>query len=166
MILSRRKRDPKAEFPDARFTSGAAKTIRLSDQIALKHHHEYLGSEHLFLALCRDQDAAVQESIRLFPGVSRKVRECIREDRGPPLILLTHPNLSRTAEHRLAIEAAIDLAGQNPVGSIHLLSGVMSCSCAARNYLESIYQNFHSIADQVRRCLTHDEVFPDTDVGQ
>ena len=166
MILSRRKRDPKAEFPDARFTSGAAKTIRLSDQIALKHHHEYLGSEHLLLALYRDQDASVQESIRLFPGVSRKVRECIREDQGPPLILLTRPNLSRTVEHRLAIETAIGLAGQNPVGSIHLLNGVMNCSCVARNCLDSIYENFQSIADQVRRRLTHDEVFPDTDLDQ
>jgi ATP-dependent Clp protease ATP-binding subunit ClpC len=131
---------PKGHIP---FTPRAKKILELSLREALQLHHDYIGTEHILLGLIREGEgvgaqivqehgadlaqvrAAVLDLLQAYRGshVSRRLRLMVEPSR---------PGLQEQAEThatpaaKASVAEAERLAGEQPVGSHHLMLGALS----------------------------------------
>jgi hypothetical protein len=112
-----------------RCNDAVRRALSLADQEAVRFHHDYIGTEHLLLALVRLPCVAVRVLTRLGiapADVRRAVEACIRidHDRTPENRPLT-PRAREVLSHAVA---AAERQGEARAGTGHLLLGLLQGS--------------------------------------
>ena len=65
-----------------RFTEKAEKALNFAVKIAEEHGHTYIGSEHILLALCRDEHSSAALILHKYGITAQKVQNAIKEYSG------------------------------------------------------------------------------------
>jgi ATP-dependent Clp protease ATP-binding subunit ClpA len=155
-IVAVGKQEPGSRIP---FTPRAKKTLELSLREALELHHSYIGTEHILLGLIREGDGvaaqvmrrhadhlpairnAVLDSVPTGDVETGRLRRWARARRPRPGELGAEPGqpagqpaLTATPAADATLSEAARLAGEQPVGSHHLLLAALADpdSAAAR----------------------------------
>lgn len=114
--------------PFDRFNDRAKRVLALAQDEAIRLNHDYIGPEHLLLALIREGEgvaARVLDSLGVDLGSARRnVEATVRRGDAttPPREITLHPRTKRIIE--VAIEEARALGG-GTVGTAHLLLGLV-----------------------------------------
>ena len=110
-----------------RFTDRARKVMQMANQEAQRFHHEYIGTEHILLGICKEQSGLAYEALKLMNIDLRKVRLEIEKlvQSGPEMVTMGRlpqtPRAKKVIEY--SMEAARDL-NDNYVGTQHILMGL------------------------------------------
>ena len=109
------------------FTNSAVRALSLSQEEALRHNSHVIGTEHLLLALVREEEGIpvnVLRALAVEPGqVTRAVERAVDREKIPPS---GKPPL--TPGMKRSIELAVDEARQTGtayIGTEHLLLGLL-----------------------------------------
>lgn len=134
-----------------KFTDRLRKVMQRANQEAQRFNHEYIGTEHMLLALC-DEGSGVAAGVlgdkrnAIADGVSKIVQ------RGPEMV--TMGKLPQTPRGKKVVEYAIDEARQSGcgyVGTEHLLLGLMrETEGVAYQALTNNGFSLDSVREQVR----------------
>ncbi len=114
--------------PFDRFNDRAKRVLALAQDEAIRFNHDYIGPEHLLLALIREGEgvaARALDSLGIDLGTARRNVEMTvhRGEAGPPPSEITlHPRTKRVIE--LAVEEA-KARDDSKVGTEHLLLGLI-----------------------------------------
>ncbi len=110
------------------FTDHARKVIQLEGQEAQRMHHDYLGTEHLLLALTREPEGHGHRALENLGLTHREVRKAVEE------LVADEPHadtpdgfhLTPRAQHvmQMALDEARQLKSPN-VGTEHLLLALL-----------------------------------------
>jgi ATP-dependent Clp protease ATP-binding subunit ClpC len=112
------------------FTSRVRGALIKAREIAQRHHHENVGTEHLLLGLLAEDDTLVVdvlENLNVRP-VDLQTSVEIRLVDGVPRVRTTASDLAYTPRARVVLDQAIATAhefGDGYVGTQHLLLGLM-----------------------------------------
>ena len=115
------------EAADVPFSDAAGRLLAAARGEADRLGHEYIGTEHVVLALTRDADgAALLPRVGVEPESVRAMLEAVvRPGRGAPSRGVEHPYTSRTRQaFALAAESARE-QGQVRVGVEHIVVGLL-----------------------------------------
>ncbi|TAL49219.1 hypothetical protein EPN83_01625 [Patescibacteria group bacterium] len=112
-----------------RFTDRVRKILVNARYEAVRLHREYVGTEHILLALIREENSvAVAALLNLNVNLERiegRIRETLLGGRASPILSFDIPYTTRT---RVALELASDEArdlGCAHIGAEHILLGLM-----------------------------------------
>ena len=114
--------------PFDRFTDRGKLVLALAQDEAIRHNHNYIGTEHLLAALLRDTDSIAARALSSLGIELAKVRTALEfiVGRGDQP---TSPNeITLSPRTKKVIELAIDEArklGQSHVGPEHVLLGLV-----------------------------------------
>ncbi|MEX2281306.1 MAG: Clp protease N-terminal domain-containing protein [Gemmatimonadota bacterium] len=121
----RRRRRSTGQF---NFTDRTRKVFALARQEAIELGHEYVGTEHLLLALIREGEGVSAEVLRRsdieFDALIERVNDSVRKGRGAPL----SGELPYTSRAKRSIDFAMAAAADlnhSYVGTEHLLIGLL-----------------------------------------
>jgi ATP-dependent Clp protease ATP-binding subunit ClpA len=137
------KDEPKGHIP---FTPRAKKTLELSLREALQLHHDYIDTEHILLGVLREGEGVGAQVLKqhadlltirmavldLLPSgppesrMRRWLRRYSAPGAGEPAVRAEEAVLSATPAGDTALSEATRLAGQQPVGSHHLLLAALA----------------------------------------
>jgi ATP-dependent Clp protease ATP-binding subunit ClpC len=140
------QQEPSGHIP---FTPRAKKTLELALREALQLHHNYISTEHILLGLIREGDGVAAQIMKkhadlgairmalldLMPGESAedtrgrrwlRRRVAVARMPGEPVPLGEHDVLSASPAADVTLSEAARLAGQQPVGSHHLLLAALA----------------------------------------
>lgn len=111
-----------------KFTDRARKTLALANQAAQTHRHEYIGTEHILIGLCKEGGGIAVNALKKLGIKAEKLIldvSGLMKD-GPDIVTMGKlpqtPRAKRCVE--LAIQAARDL-NHSYVGTEHLLLGLL-----------------------------------------
>src|SRR5207248_11628067 len=112
----------------SKFDGEIARIISLATREAKSFNHEYVGTEHLLLALAQEESGAAAEALRTFGVSADDIRAGIEKlvQRGPAEISADELPLTPRARRAIqfAIEDAKRLLAKQPAGE-HLLVGLL-----------------------------------------
>ena len=111
-----------------KFTDRCRRVFQLANQTAVKYNHEYVGTEHLMLALCWSDGSAVRILNNLDKTFLPKITVAIAELITPGSEAIIMGRLPHTPRAKKIIEYTVEEArnfGHNYVGTEHLLLGLM-----------------------------------------
>jgi Clp amino terminal domain, pathogenicity island component len=111
----------------SRFTDRARRALEAARQTARKHHHSYVGTEHVALGLLTEPDGFAVKAIEALGVPTATAREALVAALGPagesePV------DLHLTAKARKALALTLRealLLGHNYIGTEHMLLGVL-----------------------------------------
>ena len=117
------------QYRDLRFNEQGKQVIELARVEADRLHHEYIGTEHLVLAMIHHGDEGAGVALNKLnidrDGVRATIASIVKTGNATPNLEAALPYTSRTQEvFELAYQYAQEL-GQSSVGSGHLLVGVL-----------------------------------------
>ncbi len=111
-----------------KFTEKGRKVIIMAREEAEKHQNDYLGTEHIVLALVREQDGIPVSVLKRMGLTPEQIRMEIERNLLGGTSTLTFGELPLTPRVKKVIEYAVDearLLGHTHIGSEHLLLGVL-----------------------------------------
>ncbi|MGA8116138.1 MAG: Clp protease N-terminal domain-containing protein [Actinocatenispora sp.] len=114
--------------PDfSKFTEKARKVVVDTQTIAEEKQHNYMGTEHILLALCRLPDALAGRAFTAIAGSVDRVQEAATARLGGPSSTQSKPRFTTKGKSALvnAAREALDL-GHNYIGTEHLLLGLLA----------------------------------------
>src|SRR4030081_3308643 len=116
------------------FTPRAKKTLELALREALQLHHNYIGTEHILLALVREGEGVGAKVLAERINPISKIRAAVLASLEGSQAVLASPWPAGTPATEDAVSTASALAGGAPVGSHHLLEAMLRAenSMAAR----------------------------------
>jgi ATP-dependent Clp protease ATP-binding subunit ClpA len=116
------------------FTPRAKKTLELALREALQLHHNYIGTEHILLALVREGEGVGAKVLAERINPISKIRAAVLASLEGPQDVLASPWPAGTPATEDTVSTASALAGGAPVGSHHLLEALLHAenSMAAR----------------------------------
>jgi ATP-dependent Clp protease ATP-binding subunit ClpC len=132
-MIGRGQADPKGHIP---FTPRAKKCLELALREAMQLSHNYIGTEHILLALVREGEGVAAQVLATHIKDLRTVRAevlALLGGKGEAESAAPHRPKSTTAAEE-AVTTAEALAGGAPIGSHHLLEALIRAegSMAAR----------------------------------
>jgi ATP-dependent Clp protease ATP-binding subunit ClpC len=133
------------------FTDGARRVVAVAQDESRRLNHNYIGSEHVLLALIHEEGAAGQVLKTL--GVSleaarREVEEILGPGRTPPTLHIPFtPQVKKALER--AFREARDL-GDDYISTQHILLGVIR---EGEGFAAQILRRLGVRSDQVRQAL-------------
>jgi ATP-dependent Clp protease ATP-binding subunit ClpC len=113
---------------DKRFTDRARKVMQLADQEARRLNHEYIGTEHVLLALIEEGNSVATTALQDLDADLRRIRlevEKLVQSGAAPVAI---DKLPQTPRCQKAIEFAIEESGNlrhNYIGAEHILLGLL-----------------------------------------
>jgi ATP-dependent Clp protease ATP-binding subunit ClpA len=155
-----------------RFSERARGVLTLALEEARRHHHQYIGTEHLLLAVVSDGEgvaAKVLSNLGVELATVRRAVELImvRDDR--PVGDTPVEEVSLTPRSKKVIELAMKEArslGHGYIGSEHLLLGLIrEGEGVAGGVLASLGVTLQGAREEVGKVLTQPLGRPDTDVA-
>src|SRR3989337_3415960 len=111
-----------------RFTDRGRKIIILAREEAEKHQNDYLGTEHLLLAILRDGEGAALLILKKMGLSPEQIRMEIERNLPSGGVTMTYGEIPFTPRVKKVIEYAIEeakLLGHNFISSEHLLLGLI-----------------------------------------
>ncbi|TCO56035.1 Clp protease N-terminal domain-containing protein [Actinocrispum wychmicini] len=140
------------------FTPRAKKTLELALREATQLHHNYIGTEHILLALVKDDESVAAKVLAERITPISKIRAAVLVSvAGPQDVPAASPWPAGTPATEDTVATASALAGGAPVGSHHLLEAMLRAenSMAAR-VLRELGVDPDAVADKI------DELDPET----
>jgi ATP-dependent Clp protease ATP-binding subunit ClpC len=139
------------------FTPRAKKTLELALREALQMHHNYIGTEHILLALVREGEGVGAKVLAERITPISKIRAAVLAALEGSRDVLASPWPAGTPATEDTVSTASALAGGAPVGSHHLLEAMLRAenSMAAR-VLRELGVDPHAVAAKI------DELDPET----
>jgi ATP-dependent Clp protease ATP-binding subunit ClpC len=112
-----------------RFTDGARRSVILAQDEARRLDHNYIGTEHLLLALLREEESAAAQALAdvgLTLAVARRsVEGVVGRGHAPPLSRIPFtPHAKKALE--CSLRASLEL-GDRHIDTAHLLLGLLNC---------------------------------------
>jgi len=144
-----------------RFTDRARKVMGLSLQAALRHQHDYIGTEHMLLGLIDEGGGVASDVLKNLDVDVGRIRAEVEKRTAPgpaPVALCRLPftPLARTVLE-LSLKEARDL-GHNYIGTEHLLLGlVREEKGIAGQVLRELNLRLEDIREEVLELLGHDD---------
>jgi ATP-dependent Clp protease ATP-binding subunit ClpC len=123
------RKEESVQYREAQFTDAARQVLALARDEADRLHHEYIGTEHLVLALTRQTQGVVATALRTLcidvDGVRATIENIVQRGAVAPARGIALPYTSRTKQvFDLARESAQAL-GEQEIDTEHLLVGVL-----------------------------------------
>jgi ATP-dependent Clp protease ATP-binding subunit ClpC len=112
-----------------RFTDRARKVMQLSHHEAQRFNHEFIGTEHLLLALIKEGSGVAADVLRSLELDLRDLRGAVEKWSPPGRDMVTNPKLPQTPRAKKVIVQAIaeaDALGHEQVDTAHLLLALMT----------------------------------------
>ena len=139
-----------------RFTDRSRKVILMAKQEALKLNHDYIGTEHILLALIQEgvgvASAVLQNSGLSYDQLRLAVEERVQPGPSP----IVSGDLPFTPKAKKMIELAMDEArnlGHNYIGTEHLLLAVIQDEGVAQQVLQSLGLDLGKTRQEVKDLL-------------
>ena len=124
------KPGPVTKVDRDRFNDDALQLLAEADGEAARLRHEYVGTEHILLALARRKDGVGLNAMRqrgLDPArVRRMIEEIVQSGRPEGARPTQRPFTSRTQKSFELADADAKELGQGSIGTEHLLLGLLS----------------------------------------
>jgi ATP-dependent Clp protease ATP-binding subunit ClpA len=143
-------------YPFERFTERAKKTLTLAQEEAERSNHSYIGTEHLLLAILRNQDGVGYRVLEVLGVRIEVVRETIESVLGRNE-KITIQQVVPTSRVKKVIELSFEEArrmGHDYVGTEHLLLGLMiEGEGIAARVLSDLGVTEAKVRDEVERQL-------------
>ena len=142
-----------------RLTDRARKVMTLANQEAQRFNHEYVGTEHILLAIAKEGNGVAANVLRNLEVDLRKIRLEVEKivQTGPDMV--TMGKLPQTPRAKKVLEYAIEEArnlGQNVVGTEHLLLGLLrEQEGVAAQVLMNLNLKLEEVREEVLNLLGH-----------
>ena len=120
-IVGRGKASPGGHIP---FTPRAKKVLELSLREALQLKHNYIGTEHILLGLLREGEGRAAQILADQHPLDRIRSEVLTRIESPAAAREAH-GAGRTSAAHDVLALAAELAGEEPVGSHHILEAML-----------------------------------------
>jgi ATP-dependent Clp protease ATP-binding subunit ClpA len=147
-----------AQIMYERFTDRARKVMKLANQEARRFNHEYIGTEHLLLALLAEGTGVAANTLRNLDLDLRKIRSEIEKIIQPgthrPMAMAKLPQTPRVKKvFEYSIEEARSL-NHNYIGTEHLLLGLLrEQEAVAAQVLVNLGLKLEEVRAEVGRLL-------------
>lgn len=131
--------------------------MSLAQEEALRWNHEYIGTEHVLLAMLRDEaeECAARQALNYFDLTLEKARSAVarRMQAGPPMTIKSGASLPRTPRVKKVLEYALEesqVRRAQQVNSGDILIGLFrEVECLAAQ----IFIDLELRLDRVRRVI-------------
>jgi ATP-dependent Clp protease ATP-binding subunit ClpA len=136
-----------------RFTDRARKVMQLANQEAQRLNHEYVGTEHILLALVKEGSGVAANVLNNFDIDIRKIRIEVEKIVGAGPDLVTMGRLPHTPRVKKAIEHAIEEArnlSHEYIGTEHLLLGLL---CDTESVAGEVLRNLRVSPPTIRAAI-------------
>jgi ATP-dependent Clp protease ATP-binding subunit ClpC len=153
-----------------KFTDRARKVMQLANQEAQRFNHEYIGTEHMLLALVKESHGVAANVLKNLDIDLRKVRLEVEKivQSGPDRV--TMGKLPQTPRAKKVIEYSIEEAhnlNHNYVGTEHLLLGLLrEQEGIAAQVLMNLGLDLEDVREEVLNLLGHSPERTDVWAGQ
>ncbi len=153
-----------------RFTDRARKVMQLANQEAQRFNHEYIGTEHILLALVKEGSGVAANVFKNLDIDLRKIRLEVEKivQSGPDMV--TMGKLPQTPRAKKVIEYSIEEArnlNHNYVGTEHLLLGLLrEQEGVAAQVLMNLGLKLEDVRQEVLNLLGHNPEPGDVWAGQ
>jgi ATP-dependent Clp protease ATP-binding subunit ClpC len=114
--------------PFDRFTDSGKRVLALAQDEAIRHNHNYIGTEHLLAALIRDTDSIAARALSSLGIELTKVRTALEFIVGRGDQTTSPSEITLSPRTKKVVELAIDEArklGHSHVGPEHILLGLV-----------------------------------------
>jgi ATP-dependent Clp protease ATP-binding subunit ClpA len=146
-IVGMGQKAPSGHIP---FSPRAKKVLELALREALQLSHNYIGTEHILLALEREHEGVAAQILAEHLPDIRNVRSTVMALLGEKLGGTSARPRSRTSAAEEVVEAAEALAGGAPMGSHHLLEALIRAEGSmAATVLSRLGVSPDAVADKV-----------------
>lgn len=152
---------------DTKFTDRAKLVISIATNFSREIHHEYIGTEHLLLALIRERNGVATHIIANHVDraeITKYIRTIIQP--GPPMV--TIGRLPLTPRAKSAVDFAhkeADRMGHKFIGTEHLLLGLaLDKDGVACQILETFGMTYESLEKEIREFIGMGEIASTQDV--
>jgi ATP-dependent Clp protease ATP-binding subunit ClpC len=143
-------------YPFERFTERAKKALSLAQEEAERSHHSYIGTEHLLLALLREDEGLATKVLHNLGVEIDKVRQAIESIVGRDERIIVQ-QIIPTSRVKKVIEISFEEArrmGHNYVGTEHLLLGLLrEGEGIAAHVLEDLGATLDKVQAEIERLL-------------
>ncbi len=143
-------------YPFERFTERAKKVLTLAQEEAERSHHSYIGTEHLLLALLREDEGLASKVLHNLGVEIGKVRQTIESLLGRNERIIVQ-QIIPTSRVKKVIEISFEEArrmGHNYVGTEHLLLGLLrEGEGIAAHVLEDLGATMDRVQAEIERLL-------------
>ncbi len=143
-------------YPFERFTERAKKALSLAQEEAERSHHSYIGTEHLLLALLREDEGLAAKILYNLGVEIGKVRQTIESLLGRNERIIVQ-QIIPTSRVKKVIEISFEEArrmGHNYVGTEHLLLGLLrEGEGIAAHVLEDLGATLDKVQAELERLL-------------
>jgi ATP-dependent Clp protease ATP-binding subunit ClpC len=143
-------------YPFERFTERAKKVLTLAQEEAERSHHSYIGTEHLLLALLREDEGLASKVLHNLGVEIGKVRQTIESLLGRNERIIVQ-QIIPTSRVKKVIEISFEEArrmGHNYVGTEHLLLGLLrEGEGIAAHVLEDLGATLDKVQAELERLL-------------
>jgi uncharacterized protein (TIGR02996 family) len=149
-----------APFSYAQFTDHARRVVQVANQEAQRFNHEYICTQHVLLALLREDFGGASDALRALGVLQVRAVQVIERLSPPAPDLLCASKLPQTARTRAIILAALDEAatlGHDRVVPEHLLLGLCRAApCVATQALQEMSAPPRLAGERMAARLGHD----------
>ena len=140
-----------------RFTPRARKVLQLSIQEAQRYNHEFIGTEHLLLALIMEGSGVAAEVRKSLELDLRDLRAAVEKWSPPGRDMVTNPKLPQTPRAKRVIVRAIaesDALGHEQVDTAHLLLALLrEPECLAVQILSRLGHPAEAVRERTLQVL-------------
>jgi ATP-dependent Clp protease ATP-binding subunit ClpC len=148
-------------YPFERFTERAKKALSLAQEEAGRSHHSYIGTEHLLLALLREDEGLASKVLHNLGVEIGKVRQAIESIVGRNERIIVQ-QIIPTSRVKKVMEISFEEArrmGHNYVGTEHLLLGLLrEGEGIAAHVLEDLGATLEKVQAEIERLLRDSSV--------
>ena len=143
-------------YPFERFSERAKNALSLAQEEAERSHHSYIGTEHLLLALLREDESLASKVLHNLGVEIGKVRQAIESIVGRNERIIVQ-QIIPTSRVKKVIEISFEEAhrmGHNYVGTEHLLLGLLrEGEGIAAHVLEDLGATLDKVQAEIERLL-------------
>ncbi len=151
-----------------RFTPNFQKIFMIAQEHAKRLNHDYLGSEHILLAITDVEDSVAAQALKNLNVDLRKLRITIEDAIGVGQSMMLLGEIPLSSQAKKIIEYAVDEAKKfehNYIGSEHiLLALVREGQGIAARILEHIGVKYANLRQEIIKILSESGVLPKREV--
>ncbi|MBQ3512290.1 MAG: ATP-dependent Clp protease ATP-binding subunit [Lachnospiraceae bacterium] len=131
------------------YTKSAKKVLQEAKKSAIAFEHEYIGSEHILLGLCKEKNGVAAKVLAENEAHAEKIEELMEQVIGKEAELLVKGTMEYTPKVEKILEQAFTLAQKDllsEIGTEHILAALIKESdCVAVRMLNTIGVNLQKL---------------------
>lgn len=131
------------------YTKSAKKVLQEAKKSAIAFEHEYIGSEHILLGLCKEKNGVAAKVLAENEAYAEKIEELMEQVIGKEAELLVKGNMEYTPKVEKILEQAFVMSQKDllpEIGTEHILAALIKDSdCVAVRMLNTIGINLQKL---------------------